>query len=193
MLTSAALSLIINKIQLLTTGECLMSLLQGVALFLADGNGHFWTVVEMADKPAVGKMAGMISIPMETMEDGEEPEDALQRLLAEEVGEGVSGTPTEIGNTYFPGDNGTIAYRIFCFHLECAAVRGVQLSPGDSDDVAPHGWLTRRKVSELGERGRRELPRLLKHLAPECAHQKETPSRMRDSIAQLLGRVPVEL
>lgn len=59
---------------------------RGVALIIEHpSSGHILTLREMEDKPWLGKLAGMRSIPMETLRDSESHDEAIQRLIHEEL------------------------------------------------------------------------------------------------------------
>lgn len=60
--------------------------IEGVAAFIAAPKYYrVLTIEELQTKRSTNKIAGMRSIPMETVEPGESYEDALRRLLEEEV------------------------------------------------------------------------------------------------------------
>lgn len=60
--------------------------IQAVAAMIVCPEGTVYTVVETVDRPEYGKLTGMRTIPMETMEPGETHVQTLSRLLKEEVG-----------------------------------------------------------------------------------------------------------
>lgn len=134
-------------------------MLQGVVLLLFQDKDQkkVWTVREQRDKAVNGKRAGMTSIPMETMEPGETKENALLRLLIEEVGVGLVDLPLEIGEVYFPATATTAAYRLHCYAGVIADPHDTP-QPSDLDDVRPNGWLDLEQLDKLGQAGRRELP-----------------------------------
>lgn len=59
--------------------------LSGVGAFIVTPDGLFWTVVEKNTRRKTNKMAGMVSTPMETIEQGESHAQAFTRLFSEEV------------------------------------------------------------------------------------------------------------
>ena len=136
-------------------------MLEGVALFVFDGNGQAYLIKEKRSKPFIGKKAGMLSIPMETMKGGESPAEATQRLLREEVGLSVVALYC-IGSSYFePVDHPDgVMYMIHCVRAMCDG--SMTVDPQDLEDVAPYGWMHLEDVAKLGDHGRRELPQLVK-------------------------------
>ena len=71
------------------------ALLTGVALIIVNQEGAVLLVRELEAKPHLGKYVGIFSIPMETIEEGENEREALVRLIAEELG----GFPVEVEKT----------------------------------------------------------------------------------------------
>ena len=74
--------------------------LQGVAAIIEDPDGSIYTNKEKKGNPPYGKLPGMESIPMETIktEQGETQEEALRRLIEEEVAFNLALTdPEKIG------------------------------------------------------------------------------------------------
>lgn len=63
--------------------------IQAVSAIIFSTEGDIYTVVETTSMPDYGKYAGMRTIPMETMKEGERHEDTLMRLIKEEVGDNV--------------------------------------------------------------------------------------------------------
>lgn len=57
----------------------------GVGAFIITPDNFFLTIRELTTKRLTGKIAGMRSLPMETVEDRETDEQALTRLFEEEV------------------------------------------------------------------------------------------------------------
>lgn len=56
-------------------------------LLIAEFQGAFgiYTIREKRSKPEIFKEAGMISFPLETLEESEHPEEAVMRLYSEEM------------------------------------------------------------------------------------------------------------
>jgi len=137
-------------------------MLEGVALFIFNSLGQAYLIREQRSKPFIGKKAGMLSIPMETMKGGELPAEATRRLLCEEVGVRGAVALYCIGSSYFePVDHPEgVVYRIYCFRTVCDG--SMIVGPQDLEDVAPYGWMHLEDVAKLGDHGRRELPQLVK-------------------------------
>ncbi len=137
-------------------------MLRGVALFLSNSTGEMFVVRERQSKPKIGKIADMISIPMETIEPGESPEAALERLLREEIGLAIMSQPIQLAWARFaPVDHPeAIPYEILVFVAQVDGSRpAVPLL--DPEDVEPAGWMSLSQLANLGPKGRRELPGLL--------------------------------
>lgn len=61
----------------------------GVGALVVSPNDQFLCITELRPKRLTGKLAGMKSLPMETVEGGESHQEALIRLFQEEVKIGV--------------------------------------------------------------------------------------------------------
>lgn len=59
--------------------------LAGVGLLIITPNGYFLSIKEARTSRRTAKIKGMCSLPMETIESGETHDQALERLLKEEV------------------------------------------------------------------------------------------------------------
>ncbi|MBI2610829.1 NUDIX hydrolase [Candidatus Kaiserbacteria bacterium] len=62
------------------------ALRRGVALIVVNPNGEVLVLKELEAKPDLEKYVGIYSIPMETVEKGESEQEALARLITEELG-----------------------------------------------------------------------------------------------------------
>jgi hypothetical protein len=61
-------------------------IVRGIGLILvANGTGRIYTIRELVAKPMIGKEAGMISFPLETIERGETCCDTIRRMVDEEI------------------------------------------------------------------------------------------------------------
>lgn len=110
-------------------------IITGVGLILTNPSGQLVVVRERTSKPAVGKVAGMITFPLETVEEGEHPEKGtLPRLLTEEVG-AVAGMkrPRLLGFYHVTVNTVTIAYVARC--------ESVIFSPAAGEEVEACGWM----------------------------------------------------
>jgi ADP-ribose pyrophosphatase YjhB (NUDIX family) len=135
-----------------------MQKLQGVALLLFKDSGMrtVYAVGELTSKTDIAKRKGMYSVPMETMEPGETPLQAVMRLLSEEVGVVPNGI-SYIGTLHFQATETTVAYSLHCYIavMNSAATLGPHT---DTEDVERVGWMPVATLTELGDAGRRELP-----------------------------------
>lgn len=68
-----------------------MKLVSSVGLLLFDQSGRILLLRELETKLHYGKVAGMLSVPIETIEQGEKVNQTFRRLLVEEVGVLVDG------------------------------------------------------------------------------------------------------
>lgn len=68
-------------------------MITGVVLLLFDDSGRMLLVRELGSKPQLGKYAGQVSPPMETVRDDEDLPTAICRLIAEEIGVGTDFKP----------------------------------------------------------------------------------------------------
>src|SRR3989304_9003351 len=91
-----------------------------------DLNRGFLTVQELTSKRATSKLAGMKTLPMETVEPGETHEMALRRMLFESAGTGESGGE-EVGLSFVKDED----------HLTKLKLARCELSPG----VVLHAYL----------------------------------------------------
>lgn len=67
-------------------------IIRGVAVVLMLPDGRVYTVEETTSRPNYGKMPGMRTIPMETLNEDELPKEGLKRLLfsgKEEIASGM--------------------------------------------------------------------------------------------------------
>ncbi len=110
----------------------------GLILLCRHGS-HILTIEERKDKPAIEKKAGMVSFPLETLEDGESYDDALRRLLKEEIGIAYNNItlPGQCGVFSRQFESGIIAHYVI-YMSQCRGT--IRYDPHD-DDVVFHGWL----------------------------------------------------
>lgn len=112
----------------------------GVGLILlAKTTGRMLVLRELRSKPEIEKKAGMISFPLETVNLREKKEDAVQRLIAEEIG-----TPISVLPVFFGGE-----FRIISNVITLASygICGEEFiaTPMDSD-VEFFGWTIPREL-----------------------------------------------
>lgn len=124
----------------------------GVALLIVSPAGRIFCLEELQDKVRYEKYSGMISFPIETMEDGEGREHALERLLTEEVGSFLLlSDPHFLGEVdvdYLTGEKS----KIFCYLV--FSPEEFEGSPGDTD-VQFFGWKSFEEVVSFCENSRR--------------------------------------
>lgn len=132
-------------------------MLQGVVLLLFC-KGQLFFIREKRTKPLIGKRAGMLAVPMETMELAETPDQAIWRLLLEEVGLLGLIELHLIGQISFSATETTVAYKLFIYFGVSELCDPITVNPKDSEDVEVVGWLPVTQLRDLGEKGRRELP-----------------------------------
>ena len=132
-----------------------MQIIHGIGFFLSSPAGKILMVRELKSKPHYGKSAGMLSVPFETIEDGETKESAIRRLIHEEIG----GIEIEI-----------ITEPVFFkeFLIKLSAIHSVRLSvftgivadefaahPNDTD-VEYYGWMSLQDILRLNPSGVRQ-------------------------------------
>jgi len=89
--------------------------IQAVAAIIVDPRDQIYTVVETNTRREYGKETGMRTIPMETLDPGEIPDQTLSRLFVEEVDEELTIVRREPFGLY--GLN-IAAARLFLVHVE---------------------------------------------------------------------------
>lgn len=107
----------------------------GVGLILiARDTRRILVLRELRNKPEIEKLAGMVSFPLETMEEGEDKGQVVRRLVDEEIGIKISEEPVFFGGDFFIVRNArTLAAYAFC---------DAEFVPRPSDgDVQFYGWL----------------------------------------------------
>lgn len=102
-----------------------------VALLIVSPAGRIFCLEELQDKVQYEKYSGMISFPIETIEDGEDREHALERLLREEVGSFLFlSDPDFLGEVDMDFSTGRKS-RIFCYSVlspeEFREIRQIQI------------------------------------------------------------------
>lgn len=129
-----------------------MERILAVALLIFSPTGRIFCLEELRDKPQYEKYAGMISFPIETIEDGESRESALERLLVEEVGIFLSFSDPdflgEVGMEFRTGEKS----RIFCYSV--FSPEEFQGNPSDTD-IRFSGWKSFEELLSLDEDFRR--------------------------------------
>lgn len=123
-----------------------------VALLIVSPKERIFCLEELRDKPHYEKYAGMISFPIETIEEGENRERALERLLTEEVGSFLLlSDPDFLGEVDMNFLTGRRS-RIFCYSVfSPEEFRG---NPSDTD-IRFFGWKSFKELLSLEENSRR--------------------------------------
>lgn len=111
--------------------------LRGVGLLLFSEKGRILVLKELISKPVIQKRKGMLSFPLETLEDSESPKEGVQRLIHEEIGNVSILDIKEFGTFEF--------YHPTC-HVTIHAFSGstneeFTANPTDSD-VTHHDWMS---------------------------------------------------
>lgn len=126
--------------------------IQAVAAILVDPAGDIYTVEETDNRPDYGKYAGMRTIPMEKINNGEAPEQAVLRLIDEEVGKGI----LTVFSTRELGYYGIGVAAVRCFVLR--VIRKKPDHPPDLDGVTNPEWVKAGLLLETWTRqGVREM------------------------------------
>lgn len=124
-----------------------------VALLIISPLGRIFCLEELRDKSQYEKRAGMISFPIETMEDGEGRERALERLLVEEVGTSPClSDPVFFGEVDMEFVTGRES-RIFCYAV--FSPKEFVGNPIDTD-IRFYGWVCFADFFEMEGAGRRK-------------------------------------
>ncbi|MFC1644657.1 NUDIX hydrolase [Patescibacteria group bacterium] len=130
------------------------NILNGVGLLLVSAAGRVAIIRELIPKPKIKKEAGMLAFPMETVKKGESDEDALKRLVFEELGldaESISHF-CKFKDPYVEHSvSVTMFYALFMEEGEPV------LCPRDSD-IEFEGWMHLNKLLEKNHLRREVVP-----------------------------------
>jgi 8-oxo-dGTP pyrophosphatase MutT (NUDIX family) len=133
-----------------------MQIISGVGLILFEPKGKTLVLRELKSKPHYGKYAGMLSIPLETIEDGETKESALKRLMHEEIGEEIGkkiAVEVTFLNEFFIELSATHSVRLFIF----TGIAGHEFVARPNDtDVEYYGWMSLRDIMQLNPKSLRQ-------------------------------------
>ncbi|MBI2439293.1 MAG: NUDIX hydrolase [Candidatus Moranbacteria bacterium] len=136
----------------------------GVGFILSsvvDKETKFLVIEELRDNEEIFKKSGMISFPLETMEEGESPKETIFRLLEEELG--IASHEVEISEIpgqkfrFFPGKN--IVTRYGYGFLLGDPYRA--FTPKDTD-IRIRGWMSIEELRGYGNVRVETLP-ILNH------------------------------
>jgi hypothetical protein len=119
-----------------------MKIVRSVGLLLLDNLGRILLLKELESKTHYGKVAGMISIPIKTIEEGETSDQALNRLIIEEVGAPICASPAFF-EEFTIMLNGTYTERLRVFTGVCT--KSFVAHPNNTDIVCL-GWIKPREL-----------------------------------------------
>ena len=143
----------------------LKKIITGVGLILANPIGEIAVVREKTSKPAVGKVAGMFTFPLETVEEGESPEKGtLKRLIREEIGV-VTGMKKPRLMAFYSVMPGTVTI------VYVARCEGATFRPMAWEEVEAYGWMDPAKLLTMESRRPEVEPVMLDYLHI-CCHGK---------------------
>lgn len=122
-----------------------MKIVSAVGLLLFDFSGKMLLLKELQSKIHYCKLAGMLSFPIETIENGETNDQALARLVIEEVGVPIPAT-LSFFEEFLIRLNGTFTERLYVYSGVCK--KSFIAHPTDTD-IEFYGWMLPRKMLEL--------------------------------------------
>src|SRR5680860_551748 len=122
-----------------------MKIVSSVGLLLFDPNGRILLLRELESKLHYGKVAGMLSVPIETVEVGEVANQTLQRLLHEEIGVPINGRLSYYRRLYIKL-NDAYTEMVFLYTGVCAS--GLVAVPTDTD-IEYFGWMSPQDILSL--------------------------------------------
>ncbi len=135
----------------------------GVGVIVINHDGKFLAVQETHSRRDNRKMIGMWSHPMETLEENEEYEDALRRLLFEEEVENINVKETSLTSTYLGRVQLSLGIWLhnFLLHTDDNEIR-----MGKATDVSQLAWFDPKEAYEapvilLSKEERNLLPQFL--------------------------------
>lgn len=129
-----------------------MNIVRGVGIVLFGPTGRVLVLRELKSKPHNGKHAGMLSIPFETIEDGETKESALGRLIYEEIGVKITAPPVFFREFFIElSDNQCVQLFVFNGNVD----REFVARPNDTD-VEHYGWMSPQDILQLDSQNRRQ-------------------------------------
>ena len=122
-----------------------MEVVSGVGLVLFDLIGRILLLKELKSKIHYCKVAGMLSVPIETIEEGESNDQALRRLIVEEIGVPIEAKPTFFKELMIKL-NGTFTERLYVYTGMCE--ESFVARPTDTD-IVYFGWMFPRQIMNL--------------------------------------------
>lgn len=128
--------------------------IMGVAAAILSEDGKVLVIEETEDKPRLDKMAGDVSIPAETIKEGETEFEALIRLLDEEVGmrEGMICNPGDdwIGDYQLRKGKG-IWGRAYLVHFQGRSDSSNSFR-AEGEEVVNHRWINPEDIRQMPRR-----------------------------------------
>ncbi len=119
-----------------------MKIVRSVGLILFDSVGRVLLVKELESKIHYGKVAGMITVPIETIKNGENRVQALRRLLKEEIGEQIEG-PISFYEEFLIRLNDAFTERLYVYKSACK--NSFIAHPNDTD-IEHFGWMLPQEI-----------------------------------------------
>lgn len=141
-----------------------MKIVSAVGLMLFNFNSELLLLRELEAKVHYCKKAGMLSFPIETIEKGETPNQALDRLIDEEIGMPIMAAPF-LYKKFKIKLNGSFTEKLHVFIGVC---RSEFVAYPKDIDVEYYGWMLPRDFLNLPklpepfrEQIRVEMPKVL--------------------------------
>jgi 8-oxo-dGTP pyrophosphatase MutT (NUDIX family) len=122
-----------------------MKVVGSVGLVIFDPKGKVLLLKELESKIHYGKLAGMLSFPIETIEEGETSDQTIIRLVDEEIGVPLNGL-TVFNKEFMIQLNGSFTESISVYVCKCA--QRFVAHPKDSD-VEYFGWRWPRQIMKF--------------------------------------------
>jgi len=122
-----------------------MKIVSSVGLVLFDPEGRILMLKELESKPHYGKVAGMLSVPIETIEEGEMVDQTLRRLVIEEIGEPIYSL-LSYSKRLMITLNDNFTERMFVYVGLCH--KSFVAHPNDTD-VEYFGWMPPKAIMDL--------------------------------------------
>lgn len=122
-----------------------MKIVSSVGLILFDWAGRLLLLRELESKLHYGKVAGMLSVPIKTVEQGEVSSQTLRRLLIDEIGVPVHGR-IDFFNRLYIKLNDAYTESIFVYFGVCKSSFVAQ--PRDAN-IEHFGWMLPRDIIDL--------------------------------------------
>jgi len=129
-----------------------MKTIDGVGLMLFDQDGRILMLSMSEGKTDYSQIAGMLSVPIETIAAGESYDRALVRLIVEKVGRGKVIVPPTFYREFTIKLSRTITERLSLYTGYCEISFDARPT---SKNVQFYGWLPPRTIVNLPDRRKR--------------------------------------